>query len=242
MTKDSDLDNRRRRDYDDLQNESAGRETGRMTRFLTNPEQDPREIRKKRAEKATRQLLQTLLLDPLYRAKYAEVTTALAGAVDATERALSELDIQIGAAASALMEMEESAARLPDGTRVYRDAKGDVRRADGSIVEDTLAETILWAGDEPSFEAMTEQRQRLDKLKADKETVLTYQNDVLGPAQDMMSDPDDPPSIEEMDRILEGIETRMPRIVKDMMTPNDEAAPSPERSSAITLPTLGGTK
>lgn len=243
MKKDNHLDERRRRDHDDLQNESAGRETGRMTRFLTNPEQDPKEIRKKRAEKATRSLLQTMLLDPLYRARFAAATEALVEASEATERVLSALRAEIDAATQALQEIESTAARLPDGTRVFRDANGTIRRADGSIVEDALAETILWTGDEPDYETVTQQRHRLETLQAEEESVLSFQNEVVGPAQDALNDPDNPPSLEALDEILHDIDSLMPDRVRHERS-QEEPVPEPAQTPAtaarrITLPVLG---
>lgn len=238
MRHDSDLEAKRRRDFDDLQNESAGRETGRIRRFLTRDDQALEAIRKKRAQEALRSLLEILLDDPLYRAKFEAASEAVTHAMTAVERALADLMRRIEAQEHVLAEMGKRAARLPDGTRVYRDAKGVVRRADGSIVDDTLAATILWTGGEPSFAERRQAQERLDLLRAEQDTVTTYRDDVLGPAKDRLNDPDNPPSLEELDRILQNVADRMPDSVRDQQASPEEAADRSVKPTAITLPTL----
>ncbi|WP_299919454.1 hypothetical protein [uncultured Roseobacter sp.] len=141
-----------RRDFDDLQNEIAGRETGRRARFLKDgPGSEA--AKKKERDTQHRELtrLAQLLNDPVYRAKYDSVLQQLSDAEQATEAAIDKLTDQIDDAQSELNDMMNNAARLPDGTRVFRDADGVVGREDSSVVEDHLADTILWTGNEPSF-------------------------------------------------------------------------------------------
>lgn len=232
------LTERRRRDFDDLQNEYAGRETGRMTRFLSRDEHSPEAKRKKRSEQAVRSLLEMMLTDPIYRARYVVVSAALSDAVSATERALMQLAQAIDDATDALDDIRARAARLPDGTRVYRDAQGSIRREDGSIIDDTLAATIIWSGTEPSFGALTASQTTLADAEAAQESVLIYQNDVLGPAKDQMADPDNPPSLDELDQMLQQIEAEMPAHVRAEMIPAASPEPDTAHTTDIKLPKL----
>lgn len=133
---------RQRREFDDLQNEIAGRETGRRARFLKDgPSSEAAKKKERDAQHRALTRLAQLLNDPIYRTKYDSVLQLLSGAEQATEAAIDQLENQIDAAQSELGDMMNNAARLPHGTRVFRDADGVVRCEDGSAVEDHLAET-----------------------------------------------------------------------------------------------------
>lgn len=232
------LGDRRRRDFDDLQNEYAGRETGRMSRFLPQDSNSPEALRKKRSEAAYRSLLEVLLEDPIYRARYEKVQQALTDAVAATEQALAVIASEIEQAIDTIKDLRGKAARLPDGTRVYRDAKGNIRREDGSIVEDTLAATIIWTGHEASFEVMQAAADALATLQAQQDELNAFQNNVLGPAQNQMSDQDDPPTLEELDQILTDIDQLMPDRVRFEQESPQQTPAQPATTPKISIPTL----
>lgn len=201
----------RKEDFDDLQNEVSGRETGRRARFLPAGEQSAEAKRKKREEeRAFRTQLALLLEDPVYRAKYNGVMNALREAEQATEAALDQIAQMISEAQQALQDMEDRAAKLPDGTLVFRDAHGVVRKADGSVVEDHLVETILWTGNEPDFEAYQTQQGQLSELNQHQRNTELYREDVLGSARDKMLDEDTPPNIDELDQLLDSIQNQLP--------------------------------
>ncbi|WP_299825329.1 hypothetical protein [uncultured Roseobacter sp.] len=229
-----------RREFDDLQNEIAGRETGRRARFLKDgPGSEAEKKKEREAQHRALTRLAQLLNDPVYRAKYDGVLRLLSDAERATEAAIDQLNSQIDAAQSELDDMMGNAARLPDGTRVFRDADGVVRREDGSVVEDHLAETIIWTGNEPSFEDVQDAKARLDDLQAALDAAHGYQNDVLGPARDSITDPDNPPSLDDLDDIENDIRSKMPKVVHEHMPQTDAAAPEIATQS-IGLPKLGG--
>ena len=229
-------DTKRRQDSDDFQNELAGRETGRQQRFFPDDERSPRAERKKQgSEQAFRSMLDMLLADPVYRARYEQVMTRLREAEQATEAALDRISHQIGETQDTLQDMEDRAARLPDGTMVFRDANGVVRRADGSVVEAYLVDTILWTGNEPGYEDYRAQQDRLAGLEESRAEVERYRDDVLGPARDRVTDDSDPPSLDELDGIIADIETNMPSAVRDEAPPIE--TPDVERAP-ITMPTF----
>ncbi len=225
-----------RRDFDDLQNEIAGRETGRTARFLKDGPGS--EAARNKEREAQHRALANLLNDPVYRAKYDVVVQRLTDAEQATEAAIDRLIGQIDTAQSELDDMMNSAARLPDGTRVFRDAQGVVRREDGSIVEDYLVDTILWTGNEPSFEDVQATKDHLDGLQAALDAAHGYQNDVLGPARDRITDPDTPPSLADLDDIESDIQAQMPKLVQEHLPQTQAAAPEVATQS-IGLPKLG---
>ena len=146
----SQADYRRRQDFDDLQNEFAGRDTGRMQRFLSRDAFDQMDRRKAKEREVVRNLLQILLEDPVYRDRYERVRGALDKVAAATEKAVARLKEQFIVAEHELAAIQDRAARLPDGSRVYRDADGVVRREDGSIVDLALVATIRSPVMEPS--------------------------------------------------------------------------------------------
>ncbi|MEO1406043.1 MAG: hypothetical protein AAFV54_06085, partial [Pseudomonadota bacterium] len=170
--------NRRQRDHDDLQNEMAGRETGRARRFLPEDARSGEGARKRRERLAAETQLVLMLQDPVYRERYEATAAALSSVMQTTATVLARLEEQRVLAAAAVDDIRDKAARLPDGTRVYRDANGVIRREDGTAVDETLAATIIWMGHEPSFETFRSARDRLDEIQADLDAVTDYQNDV----------------------------------------------------------------
>lgn len=240
MSEDKSLNDKRQRDFDDLQHEVAGRDVGRISRFLGEGHPNSPEAKRKKAEQErTRHRLAMLLQDPIYRARYDDTWEALRRAELASDRALDHLAEQIAQAQLTLDQMEDDAARLPDGTMAFRDAAGVVRRADGSVVDDTLAATILWEGNEPSYEDYLAAQDRLAGLQNDRHDVERYQTDVLGTARDRMTDEANPPSLDELDRIMRSFEAEAPAIVVASIASAEEAAPSTPAMSQIALPTLG---
>lgn len=238
MSDASDLVDRQRREFDDLQNEIAGREVGRRARFLT--QNDGRSIedrRRKRMDQAFQSALDMLLLDPVYRARYEAAQNALGRAERATETVLERLASQIDAAEVSLQNLRDRAARLPDGTIVFRDQTGAVRREDGSQVSNTLAATILWTGNEPSYEEFVQSSARLNDLRQDLAEVETYQTDVLGDARHQLDDEENPLDLDELDAIIDGVESQMPDAVREELSSVPEGQP-PIAVSADMVPDL----
>ncbi|SDG59429.1 hypothetical protein [Thalassobaculum litoreum] len=199
----------RRRIHDDLANEMAGRETGRIKR-LDHPGEEPvgardRKEKEERERAASLTRLQVLLNDPAYRALYNDTFDQLRAAEAATEAALQDAHDALSQAETDLQSTLDSATRLPDGTRVFRDAVGNIRTEDGEIVSGPDAETIVWKGGEPSYEELLARRKAEGDARQRVEELLRYQNDVLGPARDRMEDPHNPPTPDELKQIQDEI-------------------------------------
>lgn len=229
----------RRQEFDDLQNEIAGRDTGRRHRFLRDGPVSEHAKRKERDARAFQTRLAELLADPVYQAKYDTTMDTLTDAESAVEAALTQIGLDLANAHSHLEDLQDRAARLPDGSRVYKDANGSVRREDGTTVDAVLVDTILWSGNEPSFEEYETATHNIANLEGDQQDVEGYQNDVLGSARDRLTDQSDPPSLDELDAITESMETAMPDIVQEYVPASQEQAPEVQTSS-ISLPKLGG--
>lgn len=232
-------DAKRQADWDDLQNELAGNETGRMKRFLgPGDDRSPEAKRKKRERDLHRQMLADLLLDPVYKAKYDLAWSTLRKAEGAVVSALDRIDRDIVKAKSKLDDMEDRAARVPGGDLVFRDQNGIVRYANGDVVADDLAATILWSGNEPSFEDYRDMSEHLSALQAQRRDVEAYETDVLGHARDRLGDENDPLSMEELDAMVERIQLNSPTALGKMADASSPVMPAAESVASISVPVI----
>ena len=236
---------KRARDFDDLQNEAAGREVGRMPRFLAAEDVSPRASERKRAERAealTR--LQLLLLnDPAYAALHKETTEKLNEVQNRLAEAMERVLALRARTDAELAEMLKKAARTADGEAVFRDANGDVRTADGRKVDDDMAATAVWHGGEPSFEDYRRNRERdegLDDLAGD---IGAGQAEV-GDMQDKGQDQENPATAEELRRrkeraeeIAGGVEERLDREMSMSQPSSDISVKAPESIAGLAFPT-----
>jgi len=180
---------RRQLDFDDLQNESAGRETGRMARFLTA---DAREA--------------------------------------ATEAALQALIARRTQLEAAREDMLARAARLPDGTAVFRDEHGRVWSAEGEEIGGHALEAIVWPEDAPSYEAFSETGHALGNAAQKTEALRGYQVEVLGHVRERMTDEHDPPSVEELREIDRRITDELPPDMNLAIEPSSTETSGPNIS------------
>ncbi len=226
-------DPQKQRDFDDLQHEMSGIDNGRMKRFLGENQQSIEAKRKKEAAREAQTRLMMLLADPVYRERYNLVLSRLDQLEQAADRALLTLEEQISEARTNLEDIQANAARLPDGTRVYRDANGAIRREDGSEVDETLAATIVWRGDEPTYESFADSDATVSKLEEEHDEVSGFRNDVLGGARNRIEDHENPPSLNDLDDILNGIEANIPDAVAIETGLEDQIAPSAELTASM---------
>jgi len=208
----------RRRDFADLQNEQQGLETGRMARFLSG---DVRERRKPGSERRSGErdlsrLQQLLATNAAYAAAYESTWDALDEAEGKAKAALATLTRKVSADNERLQLIRDTAARLPDGTRVFRDRGGTVWTEHSRLLESEAADSIVWSGVEPSYEEFQAAKDSVAETGAAIAEVERYQVDVLGHARDRLSDEDNPPDLEELETIQERIETQMPKQVMEI--------------------------
>lgn len=229
------------RDHDDLQNELAGRETGRQRRFLPGDhESNPRnQERRDRQTAAQMTALQALLTnDAAYRALYNETNDQLRLAEDATERALAKARQALDQAEAALDNMKDRANRLGNGTRVYRDAKGDVRREDGTRVAGSALDEIVWRVGAPDYESFVAQSEARQAAEDARDELTHYQVDVLGDARNRLSDQDNPVTADELHHIQDEIKSKMPKEAL-VELPHEQVTSAPaQATSSIPVPDL----
>lgn len=211
-TDDSKRDEARRqaeRELDAFNAEDSGTLAGYRGKHLPD---DPDE-RKQRAEKkdaeAKRKLsaLQSLLAsDPAYAALYNETFDKLRDAESATESALTAAQAALGMAKEDLADTLDAASTLPDGTKVFRDANGDVFTEDGERVPAEDQESIVWREGSPSYEDYLKKREAADAAQARIDALRDYQTNVLGDARNRLEDEDAPPDKDELEEIGNEIE------------------------------------
>ena len=223
---DKHLADKRLTDHDDLQRETAGLEVGRQRRFRGDEDQaNPRtrERREARQQAALTALEMILAADPHYRALYNQTMDQIRAAETAAETALIEAESARDRAQEDFQDVLDKAARLEDGTRVFRDAQGNVRREDGSLVSGIDPDTISWPEGAPDYETYLERKEALDRAQQAIEDIRTYQVDVLGAARNELTDPNNPASKERLREIQQDLETQMPDAVEDH--PQPESTP-----------------
>lgn len=207
--------------FDDLQNELAGREVGRARRFLSGDEAGPGGGRKDKGgmDAAALTALDILMQDPEYAALYNEVSDLLSRAEAAIEAALARAENDLSEANAELDDTLDSANRLPDGTAVFRDQNGNIRTEDGRLVEGEEAEGIVWKDNAPSYEGFVARKRAADAARERVEDLQRYQVDVLGRARDRMNDHDNPPAPDELRELQRDIVERAPEAVRDEIDP-----------------------
>ncbi|MEO1459662.1 MAG: hypothetical protein AAFV49_19135 [Pseudomonadota bacterium] len=235
--------NGRQRDHDDLQNEMAGRSTGRQRRFLPADGADGSFDGKRSNGRGALTALDILLLtDPVYAALYRQVGDVLATAERETDEAIDAAETALDVARTELQDALDKAARLPNGRRVFRDADGQVWTEDGELLDADTAAGIQWRGDEPSREDYIAHKQAVDEWEAYLDRLRDYQTTVLGSERDRLNDPNDPPSEAELRAILDRIKKERPalrdeiaaELGKNFGTPADKS-PVPVSSEAPIL-------
>jgi len=233
-------DERRRVDFDDLQNERAGLETGRMARFLDADTREARAGRGKGSDESgahLSRLQQLLATNPAYAALYHETFDKLRATETATEAALEEaLDLH-GRLETERDDMLARAARLPDGPAVFRDANGAVWSEHGEELTSSDLDAILWPEDAPDYEPFRETSHALANTGQKVEALRGYQVEVLGHVRERMTDEDDPPSAQELREFQQNMEDRLSTIPQ-MDRWDDGASNNPVPTANLDIPQM----
>ncbi|MEJ0038750.1 MAG: hypothetical protein WDO68_22185 [Gammaproteobacteria bacterium] len=228
------------RDSIDLNNEYAGRETGRMKRFLTAQDTQGGEHEKEREERRFNALMR-LLQNPDYARAYFELETMVERADAAVTLALSRNSQDAADAQDHLAQIKDNAAQAPDGRKVFRAANGRVYYESGEAVSDpALAERAMGS---PSWEEFQRAQAEIERLAKERREIEDYQRDVVDPARERLGDQDNPPSKEELERRKRELETKMPEPVKSALdeinAPAAAAVPSSNSAAADFLASPG---
>jgi hypothetical protein len=223
---------------DAVQDEIAGRGASRQSRLGRTRE----ETEARRSGRSTdigqyaNQLQMLLAADPEYRAAYEATLDTLTEAESEADQKIADLEAALQKQNDQLNTLTRRAAALPDGTKVFRAADGTVWTEDGQDVSH-LATHIEWKGHEPSWEDYLRQRDKAPELQAQLDAWRHYQVDVLGGARERLSNPDDPPSKEELEEIMRDIKDKAPSALQHSPEAEPEAQLSAPVASAA-IPTI----
>lgn len=181
--------------------ELSGIASARIAKHLPENHSSKPKARERRAEKARAQratLEMLLASDPAYREAHEQAMGTLQSLEAQAETALIAVRAAIETEMGALDEMRGRGSVLPDGRKVYLNAKGEARTEDGVRIEGPILDAVIWREDAPSYEEVKAQRERVAQLEKREKDILRYQTDVLGHARDRLTDNRNPPSREEI--------------------------------------------
>ncbi len=204
------IDNKPKSEQDkiDLNHEMSGMPTGRRQRFLTQNDYDiyGEEGEKKKAERRYHNMLEYLLAeDARYAKLYYEVQDTLNQARRAAEHALHDINKQLEVAERTLQMMRDNAARLDDGTLVFRStADGHVYTEDGRKLSAEEASGIAFSENAPSREDYNQAKNSVETARTQKTEVEAYQRDI-DHAQERLRDVENPLTLEELETIKHNI-------------------------------------
>jgi hypothetical protein len=191
----------RQQNADDLNNEQAGRETGRMPRFLT-ADGSPAMQEEKRKDQDMLQYL--LMTDPEYSKLYHESGTILRHTEISTDQALQKANLDWENASDALKDTLKNANKLPDGTAVFKDANGNVWTQNGRLVGSEEVQSIVWKQDSVSYEDYLRMKQYEEDLRLWLDKLRGYEAD-LGSWRERWSDTKTPITKDEMHEMQEDV-------------------------------------
>jgi len=233
----------RREDERDFAAEVSGISNGKAARFLSAEDREKRraehtgEGERRRSESFTR--LQTLLASNAAYARLYNDTFALLGdAEDATDRAIAKAQAALEEAQVQLEQTLSRAAQLPDGSRVFRDAKGQVWNERGEPVSYLDAAAIEWRGDEPAYEQFLEERDSVTNRVTRLEALQGFRIDTLGRIRDRMSDQDNPPSAPEIEQFKRDIQENMPEAAQAEMPRQPPVLATAAPATSHDIPTM----
>lgn len=212
------------RDSIDLNNEYAGRDTGRMKRFLTAQDTSGPSSEKEKEERHFTRLMQ-LLSDPNYAKVYFATEALVERAESATAIALARNAERLQEAEGHRAQLREQAADAPDGRKIFASNDGNIYYEDGSKVTDPAVQKL--AKGSPSFEEYQRTQRNIERLEKDRRAIEEYGRDVVDPARSRLNDQNNPPSKEELDRIRHDLQTRMPEPVRESYDEANHANASP---------------
>ncbi len=222
---------RRQEEHDDFHHAFAGRDVGRMTKFLPRGARDPKSKERRERDWAIHTALAILLANAEYAALYNNVSDLVDRAESVTEKALREAEQELADAEQALSDILDNANRLPNGTAVFRDADGRVWTEDGKLIEREALDSIVWRDGAPSYEEHLRRKAAADEARKRLEEIRRYQVDILGHARDRLNDTNEPPSMEELEQIQKDILEKAPPGIRSELETEASATPDTDQTS-----------
>ena len=204
-----DEQSRQKTEFRDHQAELSGAPNGRAERFFTG-EASRRGSAKDKEAKARREFLnqlELLMQDPAYRALWQNTMNKMDDLQEKLNTAIDKTSLQIEHLETLLEDLEDKAPKLEDGTAVFLDANGNVRTADGrQLQSDALtASLLLDLQTSPSYEQYAGARDALHSARARQDNLADIQDEV-NKDRAVLTDPDNPPSADEVRDIHDRVE------------------------------------
>ena len=179
---DSLREEREQSDFDNQQHTIAGLQTGHQTKHgLRKDEIDPHTGEKKRGivEAIMQQTLEELLRNnPAYRKAYENLVSTIRTAQTAAQTTLKQVEAALADKQELWDSKMSKAAKLPDGTPVFKDKHGNVQTLDGEIIPPEQAAKIKWPEDAPLLEGMLLLQQDIFNLKATRDELLGIETEL----------------------------------------------------------------
>lgn len=226
MGKSGDLDDPRNAD-ELFRLEQAGVLSGRLGRSLpAGHGSDPAAAKAKaRREADQKTALDLAMLDETYAARFNLFMGLLSSAETDTQSALEAAEAVVRESKEALSDIQDRANQLADGKRVYLSAiDGEVYTEDGQAVSPEERASIVLKDGAPTREEFQRAEKALTEAETRADEVRRFQAD-LGEMRERMNDPDNPPSMDNMDVWTDRIETFENRM-NDKLSPTETASPT----------------
>ncbi|MGH1399095.1 MAG: hypothetical protein ACRBCT_07770, partial [Alphaproteobacteria bacterium] len=200
-------------DLDDYNNAISGADVGRIHRHGARAEIDPLTGERKgsAAQRAARTLDWLLANDATYAQAHAAATQGVADTINQADAVLEQLIDARAKAKAALEDILDRSPTLPDGRKVFKDDNGTVRDINGNPIDDDLAATIEWQGNEPSYNSYIAQRDRVTQIDAHIDETRDIEAK-LGGFQIELADQEDPAPQDRIAQITEHKDTFSDRL------------------------------
>ena len=213
-------EHRKRLELQDYGHELAGLETGRVQRFGIGKARFEQDKEKRRKERAYRDALDRLLIDPQYRALYEELRDKLSAAETEADQAIDSIQAALAAQQVANQEMRDRAPKI-DGKAVFRYADGRVVDEDGNEIDPALAAAIIWPSDAATADDYFAGMAREEALRVALAEWLAYRYGTLGEVRNRFEDRDNPMSKDDLEDAIEEIEKDAPDLPLEAAKPTE---------------------
>lgn len=201
---------RQAQDQDDLNNEQAGNEVGRIGRFGLEQTSVNAEAKRKQERKS---LLEQMLLSAAYSEAYGLAMSALNNAESTAYEALLDVSENLSASEAKLAEIKDKAQELPDGAKVFRAKDGSVFGADGTQIPADQAANIAWNDNAPTWEEHQKAKQARDSDLDRYNKLIGFETELDG-IRDRMEDKNNPPSLDD----IKGMKQRIAEMQRDAVS------------------------
>lgn len=229
-------------DRRDLGLEMAGVDAGRQQRFLPkSASETPLERQKKSEREATLSALQMLMLKD---AEYAALRLRVQDRLASADNRLAEMHLQAEAmlaeSADRLEAIEARAGEMPDGTKVFRSADGQVFTKGGHALDAEQRADVRWKSGAPSWEEYREAKEAHAAIGRYRDKIEAIQAQVDAHQETLANDSDDPTSSSQLENIDGTVADQLNELESDLMhvrryvdeDPGSDAALSGEFNAA----------